>query len=48
MPSELGGIHFAVVRYITRRGPIILTWGQLAPLTWWQWAKDGMLLYLPS
>lgn len=42
---ELGGIHFAVVRYITRRGPVLLTWGQLAQMTWWQWREDALLLY---
>lgn len=42
-----GGVHFAVVRYINSRGPVLLTWGQLAQMTWWQWREDAMLLYLP-
>ena len=43
--DETGGIHWIVVRYIDKRGPVILTWGELAQLTWWQWNEDSMLLY---
>lgn len=42
-----GGVHFAVVRYVTKRGPVLLTWGELAQLTWWQWREDALLLYVP-
>jgi hypothetical protein len=42
-----GGLHFAVVRYINRRGPVLLTWGKLAQMTWWQWREDSVLLYVP-
>lgn len=43
-----GGIHWLVVRSVNRRGPVILTWGQLAQMTWWQWRVDAQLLYVPS
>jgi hypothetical protein len=29
--------HMAVVRYIGHRGPIVLSWGRLIPMTWAQW-----------
>lgn len=45
--DEPGGIHFAVVRYITRRGPVLLTWGELGQMTWWQWREDALLVYAP-
>lgn len=43
-----GGIHFAVVRYVTRRGPVLLSWGELGQLTWWQWREDAVVLYVPA
>jgi hypothetical protein len=43
-----GGIHFVVVTTVNRRGPVILTWGVLAQMTWWQWREDALLLYAPS
>jgi hypothetical protein len=43
--DNAGGVHYAVVRYITKRGPVILTWGELAQMTWWQWEEDSLLLY---
>lgn len=45
--DELGGIHFLVVRYITRRGPVVLTWGMLGQMTWRQWQEDSLIIYVP-
>lgn len=40
-----GGVHYLVVRYINKVGPVVLTWGELAQMTWWQWREDALLLY---
>jgi hypothetical protein len=42
-----GGMHFAVVTRTDRRGPVILTWGELAQMTWWQWREDALGVYVP-
>jgi hypothetical protein len=43
-----GGIHFALVLSTNRRGPRIVTWGEVAQMTWWQWREDALLLYVPT